>query len=91
LDIHDIHIQHIQHSSMEQLCQRATERRIRQMVQRGNIMKAKSCDGCDYEMMDAITAQDEGLHYATSTDQEYWDGEHFFIWMVDDNGKEQIW
>ena len=55
-------------------------------------MKTKSCEGCDYEMMDAIIAQDEEeLYYATSKDKEYYENGHFAIWMVDENGKVKIW
>ena len=46
------------------------------------------CEGCDYEMQDAITMQDEeGLHYATSVDREHYQIGHFSMLMVDDDGK----
>lgn len=49
------------------------------------------CAACDYEFSEAIYAQDiEGLYFATSIDREFEDSEHFHIWMVDDDGTEEI-
>lgn len=49
------------------------------------------CDACLYEFDEAIHAQDvEGLFFATSIDREFEDSEHFYVWMVDDDGSEEI-
>lgn len=50
------------------------------------------CSGCDEELGQAIMYQDdEGFYQATSIDRELEEMEHFTIWMVDDEGKTQVW
>ena len=44
------------------------------------------CEGCEWEFLEAIKLQDEGLFFATSIDMELEDMEHFSILMVDDDG-----
>jgi hypothetical protein len=52
----------------------------------------KQCEGCEEEFGQAIMYQDDnGLYFATSIDREIEDMTHFTIWMVDDDGKEQVW
>jgi hypothetical protein len=59
------------------------------------------CDGCQTEFEIALEYQQEGAYFATSIDRDFvmpcWckkgekcsrgKGEHFSIWMVDDEGK----
>jgi len=49
----------------------------------------QSCNGCDEEFKQALMYQEEGLFFATSVDNEFWEGEHFCILMVNNEGK--IW
>ena len=44
----------------------------------------KNCKGCEEEFMAALDYQEQGLHFATYLDKEFWK-------MVDDKGKIVIW
>ena len=50
-----------------------------------------NCEGCEEEFGQAVMYQDEGLYFATTTESELEDMEHFTILMVDDKGKIQVW
>ena len=50
------------------------------------------CDGCKYEIEEAYDFQQEGLHLVDAWYTYLGEkGKHFFIMMVDDDGKVMVW
>ena len=52
-----------------------------------------NCKGCEEEFMQALEYQEQGLHLATmknSSSENIGKKGHFFLIMVDDEGKERV-
>lgn len=53
-----------------------------------------NCYGCKYELEEAYSMQQKGLHLATCVDKPYSYPNirsHFFLLMVDDKGRLMVW